>query len=102
MRDVDFRILSGEAQRVPFLRLAAKPAFPRLPDNVARNVVAQPFRDFAELLDRADAGLLMELPQRRLVGVLALVDAALRHLPGMSGVHVLGPAAPLADEHPPV
>src|SRR5262245_56791578 len=72
MPDVDLRILAGETQRVPLLRLPAELALPGFPDNFARDVVAQPLRHFAELLDRSDAGLLVELAQRRLVGVLAL------------------------------
>ena len=55
-------------------------------------------RDLAELLDRADAGFLVELAQRRLVGILAVVDAALRHLPDVGGVGVLGPVGAAADE----
>ena len=93
--------LSGPVKRSAyhFLCLAAEPAFPGLPDDLARNVVAQPLRHFAEFLDRPDASLLVKLAQRRLVGVLVLVDAALRHLPGMRGVDMLRPTAPLADEH---
>ena len=61
-------------------------------DDLARNVVGEPFRDLAELLDRADVGFLVELAQRRRVGIFALVDAALRHLPDVRRVDVLGPA----------
>ena len=53
MRDVDLAVVAGETQRVPFLLLAAVFAVPGLPDDLARNVVGQPFRDLAEALDRA-------------------------------------------------
>ena len=98
MRDVDLALVAGEAQREPFLRLAAIFALPGLADDLARDVVGQPIVDLAELLDRADVGLLVELAQRRRLWILALVDAALRHLPGMRLVDVLGPVDAPADE----
>src|SRR5262245_50432873 len=98
MRDVDLAVVTGEAHREPFLRLAAIPALPGLTHDLARDVIVEPVRDLAELLDRADIGLLVELAQRSRPGVLARIDAALRHLPGMGGVDVLGPAHALADE----
>jgi hypothetical protein len=58
MRDVDFALLSGEAQRIPFLTLPAVFTVPGLADELARNVVAELLLDFAELLDRADIGFL--------------------------------------------
>jgi len=61
VRDVDFAVLSGEAQRIPFLTLPAVLAAPGLADDLARNVVAELFLDFAELFDRADVGFLIEL-----------------------------------------
>src|ERR1700722_50680 len=60
-RDIDFGVLTGETHRVPFLPLAAIAALPGAPGDGARDVVDQPVRDLAELLDRADAGLLVEL-----------------------------------------
>ena len=96
--DVDLAFVAGKAQCEPFLRLPAILALPGLAEDVARDVVGQPVRDLAKLLDRADVGLLVELAQRRLVGVLALVDAALRHLPGVSFVDVFGPVGAPADE----
>src|SRR5262245_30655066 len=50
MRDVDLGLLASEAQREPLLGLAAVFALPRLAHEVARDVVAQPLRDLAELL----------------------------------------------------
>src|ERR1700724_2383498 len=58
--DVDFGVLAGEANRVPFLALAAIAALPGAAGNGARNIVDQPFRDLAEFLDRAHAGFLIE------------------------------------------
>ena len=68
-------------------------------DDLARDVVGEPLVDLAELLDRADVGLLVELAQRRRPRVLALVDAALRHLPGVRVVDVFGPVEAAPDEH---
>src|SRR5581483_4707484 len=59
--DIDFAILSREAHRVPFLPLAAVTALPGASGDSAWNVVNQPVRDFADLLDRADIGFLIEL-----------------------------------------
>src|SRR6185503_17932115 len=100
-RDVDLAVLAGEAQRVPLLLLALVPAAPGLTDDLARNVIGEPARHLAEFLDRLDVGLLVELAQRRLVGVLALVDAALRHLPDMVAVDVFRPAGAATDEDEP-
>src|SRR5690606_21399385 len=64
-----------------------------------RDVVGQPFGDFSELLDRAGAGLLVELAHCGRPGVLALVDATLGHLPDVAVGGMLGPAGTAADEH---
>src|SRR5262249_29058825 len=98
MRDVDFAVLAGEAQRIPFLARAAIFSAPGLADDVARNVVAELVLDLAELLHRADICFLVELAQGRTPRILAAVNAPLRHLPGMLGVHVLGPVDAAADE----
>src|SRR5436309_8475084 len=81
--DVDLGVAAGEPQRVPFLPLAAIAALPGAPGDDAGDVVDQPVRHLAELLDRPDAGLLIEFALRRRPGVFAGVDAALRHLPDM-------------------
>src|SRR5262249_7863116 len=83
---------------VPLLGLAAEPALPRLTDQLARDVVVEPVGDLAEPLDRANTGLLVELTQRRRPRILAGIDAALRHLPGMHHVDMLAPAGAAADE----
>src|SRR5262249_44887526 len=101
MRDVDFAVIAGETQRVPLLLLAAVFAAPRIAGDAGRNIVGEPFVDLAELLDRADARFLVKLAQSRLVGIFVLVDAALRHLPRMLAVDVLGSADAAADEHMP-
>src|SRR5262249_40557717 len=99
VRDVDLVLIAGEAQREPFLCLPAVLALPGLADDVARDVVAQPILDLAELLDRADIGLLAQLAPRRRPWVLAPVDAALRQLPDMGLIRMLGSVDAAADEH---
>src|SRR6478672_314898 len=59
--DVDLAVMAGKAQRIPFLRLAAVFPAPGIARNLARDVIGQPFRDFTELLHRADAGLFVKL-----------------------------------------
>src|SRR5262245_32061401 len=98
MRDVDFAVLAGEAQRIPLLALPAIFSAPGLADDLAWNVVAELVLDLAELLHRADVGFLVELAQGRTPRILAAVDAPLRHLPGMLGVHMLGAVDAAADE----
>src|SRR5215475_8934603 len=98
MGDVDLAVVSGEAQRIPFLTLPAVFAAPSLAQDLARDVVAELFRDLVELFDRTDVGLLVEFAQRRGPGVLAAIDAALRQLPSVKLVDMLGPVDPAADE----
>src|SRR5499426_2751246 len=96
--DVDLAVLAGEAQGKPFLRLAAIFAVPGLADDLPRDVVGEPLVDRRQMLDRADVGLLAQFAQRAAVRVLARVDPALRHLPGMRHVDVLGAVDASADE----
>src|SRR5580693_9377229 len=98
MGEIDLALVAGEAQREPFLGLAAVFALPRLADNLARNVVLQPVGDFAQPLDGTDIGFLVQLAQRRRPWLFALVDAALRHLPGMRRIDMLRPLDAPADE----
>ena len=98
MFDIDLVLRAGEAQREPFLLLAAIFALPGLADDFARNVVGEPVRDFAETLDRADIGLFAQFAQRRRPWLFAGIDAALRHLPGMGEVDMFRPADAAADE----
>ncbi len=98
-RDVDLALVAGEAQRVPFLRLAAIFALPGVLGDILRQVVVEPAGNFVELADRRDVGLFLQFAQRGGPRVLALVDAALRHLPHMREVDVLGPLGAPADEH---
>src|SRR6266478_5764065 len=100
-RHIDLVVLAGEANRVPFLPLAAIAALPGAPGNGAWNVIDQPVRDLAELLDRADTGFLVELALRGLPGVLAGIDAALRHLPNVGFVDVFDAAGAATDEDEP-
>ena len=95
---VDLAVLAGEAQGVPFLRLAAIAPAPCLGGDIRRQVVGEPAARFRKQLDRPDAGLLGKLAQRGLERILAGVEAALRHLPDVREVDVLGPVEPAADE----
>src|SRR5262245_24220900 len=99
MRDVDLALIAGEAHGEPFLRLPAILSLPSLPHDVTRDVIGEPILALAELLDRADVGLLVELAQSRRPRVLARIDAALWHLPFVRGIDVLLPVDALADEH---
>src|SRR5262249_33181312 len=102
MRDVDFALLAGETQGIPSLALPAVLAAPSVADDLARDVVTELVRDLAELFDGADVGFLVELAQRRRPRVLAAIDAALRQLPGVSVVDMLGPVEAAADEDAPL
>src|SRR5262249_11760102 len=99
--DVDFALLAGEAQRVPFLLLAAIFALPRLFCDLAGQIVGEPLGDFAKLLHGADAGFLVQLTQCSGVWVFVLVDPALRHLPDMGGVDMFGSIGSPADKDKP-
>src|SRR4029078_7155444 len=92
-------VLAGEAQRIPLLRLAAVLALPSLAADLFGYVVDQPSPDLAELFDRLDAGFLVELAQRRRIGLFAVVDAALRQLPDMGPIDVLRAIGSSADEN---
>src|ERR1700737_3589654 len=100
-RDIDFGILPGETNRVPFLPLAAIAALPGAAGNGAWNVIDQPVRDLTELLDRADAGFLIEFALGRRPGILAGIDPALRHLPDGGFVDVFDGAGAAPDEAEP-
>src|SRR5450759_3785640 len=100
-RDIDFAVLAGEADRVPFLPLAAIAALPSASGDGARDIVDQPVRDLAELLHRADAGFLIEFALRGLPGILAGIDPALRHLPDVSLVDVFDAAGAATDKDEP-
>src|SRR5919197_2151810 len=79
--DIDLGVLAGKAYREPFLPLPAIAALPGTAGHGAWNIVDQPVRDLAELLHRADAGLLVKLALGRFPGIFAGIDPALRHLP---------------------
>src|SRR5262245_65897641 len=98
MGDVDLVVVAGEAQRVPFLTLPPVFAAPSLAEDLARDIVAELFRDLVELFDRVDVGLLVKFAQRRRPGVLAEIDDARRPLPDMKVADVHGPVASAADE----
>src|ERR1043166_4557933 len=99
--NVDLAVVSGEAQREPFLRLAAIFSLPRPAEELARDVVTEPVVDRRQMLDRADVGLLVQLAQPARVWVFAGIEPALRHLPGMGHVDVLWAVAAPPDEDEP-
>src|SRR5579883_3053501 len=99
--DIDLAVVAGEAHGEPFLPLAAIASLPGPSRHRARNVVGQPVPDFAELLDRPDAGLLIELALGGFPGVLAGIDAALRHLPDVGFVDMLDAAGAATNEDEP-
>src|SRR5262249_11200613 len=101
MLDIDLAVLAGEAHGEPFLPLAAIASLPGAPCHRAWNVVGEPVRDFAELLDRADAGLLVELALGGFPGVLAGIDATLWHLPDVAFVDMLDAGGAATDENQP-
>src|SRR5580704_4192982 len=90
MGDVDFALWPGEAQGEPLLRLAAILAVPGFPDEIARNVVLEPFADFAEPFHGANTGFLAQFAQRCRPWLFAGIDAALGHLPRMGQIDVFG------------
>jgi hypothetical protein len=100
-RDVDFGVLPGKAHREPFLPLSAITALPGAPGHRAGNVVDQPIRNFAELLHRADAGFFVKLALGGFPGVLAGIDAALRHLPDVGFIDMFDAAGATANEDQP-
>src|SRR5690606_35510527 len=97
--DVDFAVAAREADRVPLLALATITPFPDAPGDGARDIVGQPLGDFAELFHRAGAGFLVKLAHRRRPGILAVIDAPLRHLPDEIVGGVLDTARTATDEN---
>src|SRR3546814_10074759 len=92
----DLAVLTQKERQIPFLPLAAIPTLPQLSDQVFRQIIGQPAGRFGNDRDEIamDAGFFLKLAQRRIARVLALVDAALGHLPRLGGV-----IDALADEH---
>src|SRR5688572_5960537 len=101
-RDVDVAVGAEEAECEPFLALAAEPALPDLRHQLGRQIVLQPILALADEARAVGADLLAHLAPGGLQRLLALVDAALRHLPGRAGVvDALGHEhlALLVDQH---
>ena len=87
---------AGEGEREPFLRLAAPAAFPVRRTHLRRHVVGHPVARLAQQQGLGRADFLAQLATGRFDRRLALVDAALRHLPGIGLVQAA------ADEDPPL
>src|ERR1700678_213183 len=98
MSDIHLALRARKPQGEPFLGLAAVFAAPGVAGDLRRYVVVEPFRDFAETFDRADIGFLAQLAQSRRPRVLARIDAALRQLPDVRIVDVLGAADTAANK----
>src|SRR5262249_471579 len=100
-RRIDLVVAAGKTQCEPFLALAAESGEPvgRRPA-VRPKLVSQPIR-LGEMDRTPPPRLFPEFAQRRLAKILALVDAALRHLPFESRQDDLGTIAAeaAADQH---
>jgi hypothetical protein len=93
-RDVDLALFAGEAEGVPLLLLTAILALPERRGEIRRQIVSQPALALRQQLGAGDAGLLSQLAPGGVERRLALVDPALRHLPGGAGI-----VEPLRNEH---
>src|SRR6516164_4747874 len=100
--NIDLGVLASEAEREPFLPLPAVAPLPGTPGDGARNVVDQPVGYLAELFHGADVGFLIEFALGGFPGVLAGINAALRHLPDMGLLHMLDAAGAPPDEDQPI
>src|SRR5688572_776585 len=85
-RDVDVAVGAEEAECEPFLALAAEPALPDLRHQLGRQIVLQPILALADIAGPVGADLLAHLAPGRLQRFFVFVDAALRHLPGGTGI----------------
>ena len=94
--DVNVAVAAEEAAQEPILVLPGPLPAPQLAAKIFGQVVFQPLRAFGDALDqmRRDASLFLQLAERGGPRLLARVDPALRHLPGLVGV-----IDPCADEH---
>src|SRR5690606_20730937 len=81
-RDINLALLAGEGKGEPALTLATIAAVQGATQRLLGQAVVDPLGCLREQPHRADRGLLEELAVRRREWDLALVDAALRHLPG--------------------
>src|SRR5262249_597680 len=72
-----------EARSEPFLRLAAIAAAPHLPNELFREIVEQPVPGLGHDFGIGRADFLLEFAEGCRARLLAPVDAALRHLPGL-------------------
>src|SRR5262245_53733624 len=88
MGDVDVAVGAFEAQREPLLLLSAIASTPGLRDPLRGKIVRKPARRLTDQARRPYRGLLVELAERTLVGILGVVESALRHLPPMTRAFV--------------
>src|ERR1700733_14899548 len=91
---MDFLLGAGEAQRKPFLPLAAKLRQPvRWRTRIGRKLVTQPI-GLAEIVGAFHAGLFPKLAHDRGARIFLPVDSALRHLPLKAGENDLRAVVP--------
>src|SRR6185437_4505430 len=97
---INLIVASGEAEREPFLSLAAEFREPVRRTMIGREFVSEPI-SLAKKVGIPDAGLLPQFAACRGLQVFAVVDATLRHLPFEAGQNDLGPivAKAAADQH---
>jgi len=86
--DVHVGVGAEEARQVPVLVLAAPLAAPQFAPELGGQVVFHPLGARGDPLDELGRNprFLLQLAQRSRPGLLARVDPALRHLPGLVGV----------------
>src|SRR5687767_9418215 len=82
--EIDLALIAGKAHSELLLRLATILAFPGLADEMLGEVVIIPARRFRDHMGGGDGGFLREFPQYGFARALALVEAALGHLPPLA------------------
>jgi hypothetical protein len=83
--EIDFALRTFEARGKPHLLLSPIASFPGNAEEFVRNIVCKPIARPREYAYRAHAGFLLKLAPRRVLRILALIEAALRHLPPSPG-----------------
>src|SRR3989344_3383626 len=96
-RQVELGLLPVEAEGEPYLSLAF-PAAGQFPRHQGREIVGEPAVGADEVGDAGRARLLLQLPARRVLQGLAVVDAPLRELPVVRRRR----AGPAAEPDPPI
>src|SRR5688572_32753753 len=98
-RDIDLAVVALEAEGKPALFLPAEFSTPGYSDEIGRQVVVIPVRRLGHELGRAHARFLGELAFGGRFWILALIDAALRHLPPLSAALLVGNVGTSSDPY---